>query len=244
MSKKNKIPFLLIICAVFAGMLISCENDSANGNIQDKQQIKSDSIIAIDSANLTILNKENQLFISEEDAKLKVEYKLDTAKSMVSWYCVTHHGHIKAKKGEITAIKDEIAEGNMEIIMNRFSIDDIDYYLMRETLANTLKSSDFFDVNKYPLAKFQLTHLKKTSENFYSAAGNLMIKDIVHKVLFKCTITPLENSIMLISDKFSIDRTKWGLTLYSKNYPQTDDSFLFTDLIDFQVYLIFVREHE
>jgi len=43
--------------------------------------------------------------------------------------------------------------------------------------------------------------------------------------------------MMMISERFSIDRTLWDITIYSENYEQTDDSFLFTDMVEFQVSL-------
>ena len=118
---------------------------------------------------------------------------------------------------------------------------DIDYSLMKDVLTNTLKSADFFDVKKYPTSSFTLTHLKKDKGSFFWAKGQLKIKNISKTVQFRSSISINDSSVMLVSERFPIDRTLWGITIYSKNYEQTDDSFLFTDLVELQISLHLTR---
>jgi len=169
-------------------------------------------------------------------------FRPDTAKSMITWFCVTHTGYMKFQSGEIGLYNKEIAKADFSIKMNSIVDTDIDYKLMKDVLTNTLKSAMFFDVKNYPYSYFNLTHLKKEKGSFYQAIGNLKIKGIIHPIQFRCSITQNDSSMMIISERFTIDRTLWGITIYSENYEQTDDSFLFTDMIDLQVSLYLMKE--
>ncbi|KAB8029064.1 YceI family protein [Fluviispira multicolorata] len=48
-----------------------------------------------------------------------------------------------------------------------------------------LKSSDFFDVNKYPELTFKSISAKKTGKNTLDLIGNMSIKGVVKPVIFK-----------------------------------------------------------
>jgi len=96
-------------------------------------------------------------------------------------------------------------------------------------------------VKKYPTSSFTLTHLKKDKGSFFWAKGQLKIKNISKTVQFRSSISINDSSVMLVSERFPIDRTLWGITIYSKNYEQTDDSFLFTDLVELQISLHLTR---
>ena len=54
-----------------------------------------------------------------------------------------------------------------------------------------LKSKDFFDVENYPLMKFESTSLVKEGDTYY-AKGKLTIKDVTKDVSFKVTNTANE----------------------------------------------------
>ena len=237
---KNLIAYLLhftfIVFAIV--IMISCNSQVENQEGKRKPIIKN-----TEAKKKTIIEKE-LVFSDTESLQSKainereIEYfHLDIEKSLLTWYCVTHTGYVKFKEGRVGVIGDEIMRADFALSMDSIRDTDIDYYLMRETLVNTLKSSDFFDIEKYPTSQFTLTHIKKGEGSFFQVAGNLRIKDISKQISFTSTIVQNDSSIMMISERFSIDRTLWDITIYSENYEQTDDSFLFTDMIDFQVTL-------
>jgi len=169
-------------------------------------------------------------------------YTLDHTKSIISWFCVTHTGYVKFESGKIGILDDDIVEAHFEVCMDSIADTDINYILMRDVLTNTLKSADFFDTGKYPKAIFTLSHLKKEEKHFYIAAGDLRIKDISKQIQFKSNIIHNDSMMMIISERFAIDRTLWDITIYSENFEQTDDSFLFTDMVDLQVTLYLKRQ--
>ena len=164
-------------------------------------------------------------------------YEVNCKESSINWYCVTHTGYVKIKEGTVLVADGNIVDGNFTICMDSIEDVDIDYQLMKDVLVNTLKSADFFDINKYPLGYFNLVRLTKTSNEDYEVVGNLTIKDVTRQVRFNSNIQINDSLILVESDRFQINRTKWGLTLYSGNFEQTDKSFLFTDFVDIQISL-------
>lgn len=227
-----------VIVLVIA-LIASC-NQSSN-NTHSKRKAISEEV----KANKTKQTIENQDFLkSIEPLQHKYKdngevffYKLNTKKSLISWFCVTHIGYIKFNEGSIGVIDGEIISAQLEICMDSIADTDIDYLLMREVLTNTLKSADFFNVKEYPIATFSLSHLKKADGSFYHTAGDLKIREMSKSLYFKSSITQNDSLILIISERFSMDRTLWDITIYSENYEQTDDSFLFTDMVDLQVSL-------
>ncbi|OYT17388.1 MAG: hypothetical protein B7C24_02810 [Bacteroidetes bacterium 4572_77] len=238
--------FQMGLIVFFISSMLSCDQSSVNNEHEKENSIVRKKIPKA----VTLTEKSEAEFVfSEKDLLINMlidsnkldYYQLDTEKSLLLWYCVTHTGYVKFNENKIGLQDGNIVEANLDICMDSIRNTDIDYYLMRETLVNTLKSVDFFDVKRYPTSSFKLTHISKVDANQYHMAGDLKIQDISHRISFKCTISQNDSTVIMISDKFSIDRTKWGLTIYSENYEQTDDSFLFTDMIAFRISMVFNR---
>jgi len=157
---------------------------SCNSSVENQQGKRKKIVKEIDTTQIKT-NEKRIVFTEAESIRKKARnkseieyYDLDTGKSILTWFCVTHTGYVKFKEGRVGVVNGEIVVANFDLCMDSIRDTDIDYFLMRETLVNTLKSFDFFDIKKYPISSFQLTHLKKGEGSFYQAAGDLKIKDI------------------------------------------------------------------
>ena len=82
-----------------------------------------------------------------------------------------------------------------------------------------LKNADFFDIEKYPTAKFEITNVKSfdaatdksaVADANYVISGNLTIKDKIVNVTFPAKTVVSDTEITLTS-KFTINRQDWGL---------------------------------
>jgi len=221
--------------------MLSCSSPESNVIKNDKSKVKAinneANVPEVDS----LFAKEFELNTEEnigEDIQL---FKLDKEKSLVTWFCVTHTGYVKFKSGQLSMLDNKIVSGEFEIVMDSIRDTDIDYDLMRIVLENTLKSDSFFNVNAHPISKIGLTHLKKLGSNKYLFGGNLQINGINNRIRFQAQIIQNDTSILVLTDRFYIDRTKWGVTIYSRNFEQTDDSFLFTDSVSMKVTAVLNR---
>ncbi len=115
------------------------------------------------------------------------------------------HGTLYFKSGSILVNKSEITSAILSIDMKSMKQEN-------EHLLEHLKSDDFFDVEKYP---FSTILIEKVVNG--TAFGQLTIKN---KTLpFQCRVNVGQGSSMItISGKVVIDRTKYGIIYNSGNF--------------------------
>jgi len=164
-------------------------------------------------------------------------YEMDTEQSYLAWSCDKHYGVVPLKSGEIQVVKKAVVAGSFVVNMDSLKDIDIDYMLMRKTLHNTLKSSFFFDVAKFPTAEFVLDYAEPVGNNYFQVSGDLRVKDIVNCIHFKSKIMFDEKAFSAISDTFDVDRTQYGITIYSPGEADDDQSVVVSDEIHFVVHL-------
>jgi polyisoprenoid-binding protein YceI len=161
-------------------------------------------------------------------------YVADAKKSNIKWICGNHTGTIKIKKGDLTLADGKITKGSFEVNMDSITDIDIDYELMRLTLENIIRSIDYFDAEHYPVSRFTITGVKPGEGNKQIITGDLQAKDQKHPVTFPAAISVEGSTLTATSDKFKIDRTRWGLTTASVKYVKSKDAFTFSD----DIYLV------
>ena len=75
-----------------------------------------------------------------------------------------------------------------------------------EKLTNHLKSPDFFEVRKYPTAKFESTKIEGGS-----ITGKLTLHGVTKEISFHATVEVTEAGLKLKAE-FTIDRSEYGMT--------------------------------
>ena len=166
-----------------------------------------------------------------EATDMAVEYTVDTAASQIMWEGAkptgSHNGTINLSSGTIYLNNGVAEAGQFEIDMN--SITDLDLTgddkaSLEAHLKGTAegKEGDFFNVKEYPTAKFEMTGIENNV-----VKGNLTIKDKTNAIEFPATVTMEGDKMMLKSETFEIDRTKWGVNYGSKSiFPNLGDKFI------------------
>lgn len=95
-------------------------------------------------------------------------------------------------------------------------------------LDGHLKTGDFFEVEKYPTAKFEITAVTafdaaKDKSVIADAtniiSGNLTIKDKTVNVTFPAKVSVTENEVT-VQSKFTINRQDWGLAYGTEGDPK------------------------
>lgn len=115
-------------------------------------------------------------------------------------------GHFFVKDGE-----DKPNAGAFTIQMDSTWSDN-------EKLTGHLKADDFFGVETYPTATFEMTDAKKMSDNNYQISGNLELHGVTKNITFPVTAERSGDTIKFQSE-FDINRKDFGI-----NYPgKTDD---------------------
>jgi polyisoprenoid-binding protein YceI len=106
------------------------------------------------------------------------------------------------------------------------------------TLEGHLKSDDFFYVDSFPTAVFEIVKVREeaTDATPYVVVGNLTIRGITNSIEFPANVTVEEGSVRLLRQTFSIDRTKWNVK-YHDSEDATIAETLKEDLIDHSIEL-------
>ena len=113
---------------------------------------------------------------------------------------------------------------NVEIAMDSSLISNVDITINlaelssdNDQLATHLKDKDFFDVTKYPTARFISEKVNYINENQATVTGNLTVKDKTEKISFPLVLKNQGNGQSL-SGKISVDRTVFGIKYNSKSF--------------------------
>ncbi|HRG76566.1 MAG TPA: YceI family protein [Leptospiraceae bacterium] len=162
---------------------------------------------------------------------------LDLTKSTVKWIGTKlkgkHNGTVKIADGNILVKDNKIVGGKFSLDMT--SIDDVDMKddaKMKAKLEGHLKSEDFFNVEKFPKATFEITTITEEGASV-NVTGNLTIKDVTKSVTFPAKITyGADKKPVSATANFNINRQLWNIT-----YPGQPDN-LIKDEINLDLNLI------
>ena len=174
-------------------------------------------------------------------------YRADTLSSKINWKCDKHNGIFKLNTGGFV-LNDSLQPVAGIFIINVKSLKDLDmdpkqFGTAVMILENTLKN-EFFEVEKFPNAVFDLQEAKKIKDDYYLLTGDFTLHGITNCISFKAKLTIDDAKIHLISDTFSIDRTDWGIYRLSPKRPYSDDENGWTvpDMVDLTIDIIARKE--
>ena len=127
----------------------------------------------------------------------------------------SHTGTLGLKSGNFVLKGKNLIGGTFVLDMNSLTSTDLTGERL-EKLNKHLKTGDFFETEKFPLATYVITSVKKNANtNFpYLVKGNLTLKGITKEVSFPAKIS-LGNLLTLESDKFSFNRQDFDVQYQS-----------------------------
>jgi polyisoprenoid-binding protein YceI len=129
-----------------------------------------------------------------------------------------HKGVVLLDYGSVTIENETIKSG--EITVNLETIEVLDIPKTDENnkkLTDHLKSADFFEVEKFPKAKFVIKSSKKLADGQFEVTGDLTIKEITLPVTIPVKIS-MTNKETVATGNLKIDRTKFGIKYGSGNF--------------------------
>jgi len=182
------------------------------------------------------------LFASEPVKGDTVEYRIDTVLSRLYWSCNIHYGYIYLKEGCVKMVDDQIVNADVLFQMDSVVDQDITYDLMRETLQNILRSGVFFNTKEYPYSRFSLDEARLLKNGEYLITGDLEMLGVANCISFHAKINRKGKTMAAKSEKFYIDRLRWGITSYSQHVATSDKNFIVSDSIGISFDLKAVRK--
>lgn len=210
----KKIFLNAFVIAGFGLALTSCKNDNKEAETKEAQEVAT----------------------AAEEA---VEFKIDTAASVIDWKgekpTGTHTGTIKLAQGNFKASDSAVESGTFVIDMKSIEVTDLEGDKKSSLEAHLMgtvegKEGDFFNVNEYPEATFEVTGITEV-EGKQMLQGNLTMKEVTKNVSIPVSINKTEDAVEITSEEFSIDRTKWNVNYGSKSvFDGLGDNFINDDI--------------
>lgn len=186
-----------------------------------------------------------------------VDYSIDTTASELTWYGFKptgrHNGTIAIEDGTIAVENGTVVGGSFTIDMNEIDVLDLEGEDLQK-LTGHLKSPDFFAVEEYPTAMFEITEVTPFAETTmeedtsrmdvvvndeevseykienptHAITGNLTMRDTTLSITFPAKVD-ITDSQVSAEAKFNIDRTKWNVSYGDENDPvaQAKDQFIY-----------------
>jgi polyisoprenoid-binding protein YceI len=168
-------------------------------------------------------------------------FKVDVVNSELKWHgsklAYGHSGVISISEGTLSVENGNLTAGNFVIDMKTMKETGNDDAESAAKLVGHLMSPDFFDAEKFPTSKFEITGSteNKTDSTTHTIKGNLTIKDQTKNIEFPAKVM-IEGSNLTAAAKFSINRNDWGVT-YGSGLSGAIGDKVIGDNIDYQVAL-------
>lgn len=188
------------------------------------------------------------------------EYTIDTSASQLNWNGFKptgrHMGTIDIEQGSIAVEDGQVVGGSFVVDLNVIDVQDLQGE-DREKLTNHLKSEDFFYIEKYPTAKFEITKVEKYNDGAVASSqeendnmavvvnkeevsdykidnpthivtGNLTMRDTTLSISFPAEVEVTDNYVEAQA-KFNLDRTEWNVSYNDEGDPVrvAQDKFIY-----------------
>lgn len=174
-------------------------------------------------------------------------YHIDREKSVLEWCGRNinnrHHGRIAISGGQVVMVNGRPVTGSFVIDMTTITNLDLQDEGWRGMLLTHLKSEDFFDCERYPMATFQVRGAAAIAEATpgtanMEIAGALTIKETIRSICFPAIIAPQEDGTLKAQAAFNLDRTLWRVCYGSGKLYERLGMHLVNDLISIELFLV------
>ena len=133
-----------------------------------------------------------------------------------------HYGAINLKSGNLTIDKNKVTGGKFVIDMNSITVEDIKDAEYNGKLVGHLKNDDFFSVDKFSTATFEIKALAPIAKAAagqpnYKVNGLLTIKGITKPVQFPATIT-VKNGVANAKGTVTVNRAQYDVKYGSETF--------------------------
>ena len=146
----------------------------------------------------------------------------DTERSLVRWRGTKlgggkHEGVVRLADGRLVvdeeAGESRVVGGSFTVDMRTIAITDIPPHEVeaRRQLRSHLAHEEFFGVERFPIARFEITAVEGGEHGIHQVSGDLAIRDSVHNVTFETTAPVVSSEGVWATADFSIDRNLWGV---------------------------------
>ncbi|WP_372775111.1 YceI family protein [Mangrovibacterium sp.] len=157
------------------------------------------------------------LFFSATLSLSAQKSEVNISKSTVEWTGKkiggAHNGDVKIKSAFLDFRNDEIVGAKVVIDMTSITNADLEDEGYKQKLIGHLKSDDFFGVEKFPTASFEVAKSTKFKDGKASVTGNLTIKGKTEEI----TVDVFKEGAKY-SAQLKVDRSKFDVRYGSNSF--------------------------
>ncbi|MEO8172568.1 MAG: YceI family protein [Sediminibacterium sp.] len=150
-------------------------------------------------------------FVPGTGKKALAPLTVNTAKSRIDFVASKkndfHTGIFPLKSGEVNVEGGKLTGGKFVIDLANLKVTDA----AGDGLTGHLKRADFFEVEKFAEATYEITSVNYTGENTADISGNLTLKGASFPVKFPALIRSSDDKGFFAQAFFSVDRTALGI---------------------------------
>lgn len=192
------------------------------------------SMVACNSApEETVEVTEEQEVATPEEGTMTTTYAAVTEGDEVMWKGYKtysdgeHYGTVQVSEGSFDVAEGDIVGGSFTIDMSSIHSEDLEGSDMYPKLVGHLKSPDFFAVDSFPTATFEITEVKVAPESDTTGAshhvsGNLTMRGITKNITIPAMVSMENGMLSFETPEFVIDRSKWNVRFRSKSFAEFD----------------------
>lgn len=173
--------------------------------------------------------------VSKSEDKGAIKYSVDTEGDEVMWEGYktyadgSHYGTIQVNNGSFVVEGGSLKGGSFTIDMKSIHSQDLKGDKEKyQKLVGHLKSPDFFAVDSFPTAKFEITDAKPASADDTTGAthhvsGNLTLRGITKNITIPAKVGIENNTVSFSTPEFVIDRSKWNVKFRSTSFAEFEE---------------------
>lgn len=183
-------------------------------------------VFACDSAKKDAVEATEATETAAEATAQSVVFTVDTSASVINWIGKKsfvgdkHNGTVKIAAGKLALEGDQLTAGEFTIDMASIVDEDVKNPEYNAKLVGHLKSDDFFAVEEYPSAKFEITGVEAVTNNpevTHNITGNLTMRGATKQITFPANVAIASDKLTGVTAEFTINRTDWKVMHNSEN---------------------------
>ncbi|HEY2573923.1 MAG TPA: YceI family protein [Verrucomicrobiaceae bacterium] len=173
-------------------------------------------------------------------------YAIDLAESKVTWIgrnlLNQHWGHVAISGGHVEFRQGRPVFGEATLDLRRISCADLAQSELHDVLIHHLESDDFFDVARFPEAKFSFQAPEICSDKSgcrnLKLRGDLTLRGVTKPLVIEAAAGFTPEGKAALQSVFTIDRTQWGVIYGSGKFFRKLAGHLVNDEIELQLRVV------
>lgn len=207
-----KIAKQLLSFSLIAGLLAACNNSAPEANVQAEEAKEVDETKTVEAATYKVLTDSDEI----------------SWRGFETFSGDEHTGVVQVSEGAFKVKEGSLVGGSFTIDMK--SIEDQDLEGEWKTkLEGHLMSPDFFAVDSFPTARFEITEVAPVEASndsvdvSHNITGNLTLRGITKSITFAAKVSMDDNNVSLNAPDLRIDRSQWNVRFRSTSFAEFTD---------------------